>query len=48
MSEAVLDASAILAVLNGDAGTERKDVPVVTAGRTWRDILPGIEIRVVR
>jgi PIN domain nuclease of toxin-antitoxin system len=27
---------------------ERKGVPVVTADRTWRDILPGIEIRVVR
>ena len=27
---------------------ERKGVPVVTTDRTWRDILPGIEIRVVR
>ena len=27
---------------------EREGVPVVTADRTWHDILPGIEIRVVR
>ena len=27
---------------------EREGVPVVTADRKWRDILPGIEIRVVR
>jgi ribonuclease VapC len=27
---------------------ERKGVPVVTADRSWQDILPGIEIRVVR
>jgi PIN domain nuclease of toxin-antitoxin system len=27
---------------------EREGAPAVTADRNWRDILPGIEIRVVR
>lgn len=27
---------------------EREGIPVVTTDRTWRDILPGLEIRVVR
>jgi PIN domain nuclease of toxin-antitoxin system len=27
---------------------EREGVPIVTADRTWRDVLPGLDIRVVR
>lgn len=27
---------------------EREGVPIVTADRNWRDILPGLDIRVVR
>lgn len=27
---------------------EREKVPIVTADRNWRDILPGLDIRIVR